>query len=245
MAILIAGNCCLLSQTQLCLSGKKWSVWVLRKEKDSVNGISYSSGLEKKKYYVPQGKRGIPVYSHYLMELFPMTYALNSLIHKLFFLRGITLLKTLVKAGYRGRGFLNCFSWCFSKLGMPRIALIKFTQLLVTRGNLIALLCKSPCEGQTKASSRPRSGVAEEEKQNPLEWSRALLRARLEQVVLPGCVKGMLWDALTCGAGYCWGPWRKEMHAWFSSGILNSQETKGELNFHICVQLQITPSMEI
>lgn len=43
----------------------------------------------EKKYYVPQGKRGIPVYSHYLMELFPITYALKSLIHKLFFfLRG-------------------------------------------------------------------------------------------------------------------------------------------------------------
>lgn len=42
----------------------------------------------KKKYYVPQGKRGIPVYSRYLMELFPITYTLNSLIHKLFSSKG-------------------------------------------------------------------------------------------------------------------------------------------------------------
>jgi len=34
---------------------------------------------------VPQGKKGILVYSHYLMELFPITYPLSSLIHKLFF----------------------------------------------------------------------------------------------------------------------------------------------------------------
>lgn len=45
-------------------------------------------GWKKQKYYVPQGKRGIPVYSHYLMELLPITYALNSLIHKLFFSKG-------------------------------------------------------------------------------------------------------------------------------------------------------------
>lgn len=173
---------------------------MLRKEKDAVNGNSYSSGLEKKKYYVPQGKRGIPVYSHYLMELFPITYALNSFIHKLFFLRGITLLKNLVKAGYRGRGFLNCFSWCFSKLGMPGIALIKFTQLLVTRGNLIALLCKSPCEGQTKASSRPqiwgRRGREAE--------SLGMVTGTFENMLGAG---GVAWlcqrDALTCGAGYC------------------------------------------
>lgn len=68
----------------------QWQVMVslnAQKEKSSVNGNYYSSGLETK-YNVPQGKKGFPVYSHYLMELFPITHPLNSLIHKLFFSKG-------------------------------------------------------------------------------------------------------------------------------------------------------------
>lgn len=155
----------------------------------------------KKMHCVPQGKRGVPVYSHYLMELFPITYALNSLIHKLFFVRGIVLLKNLVKAGYRGREFLfsvlQLLLQC--KLGMPRIALIKFTQLLETYRNLIAVLCKSPCEVHTKASSRPQVWDRRGREVESIGMVMGTFESML--AVGGGCVRGMFWGC--CGAGYC------------------------------------------